>query len=470
MASASNALHGGPATAPEGSTHPSGRRRRVLLVTYTFPPVGGAGVQRVAKFAKYLPSHGWDVSVLTAANPSVPTFDHELAKEVPAETKILHARTLEPSYAVKSAIGSAASASNGIACRVRAAAKRVARSVAGSLLQPDPQILWRRDALREGLKALSAEHHDAILVSGPPFSAFCIAAELARRTGTPLVLDYRDEWDLSNRYWENKRLGPVSTRIQQRMQRKVLRAADAVVATTPASTADLERICRSAGSRAKTICIYNGYDADDFSEERLESRSQTSHQLRLTYVGTLWNLTTIAPLVEAIELLQRDTPKLAKRLRLVIAGRRTPGEQAIVDRLKPIAEILEEHNYVDHHQALNLMKDSDVLCVLLANVPGAGRVMPAKVFEYLATGIPILAIAPQGEMTQVLARAANAHSISPDDVSSIRDYLRFALESFEPGHSQPHISGHYPEFERSHQAGELAGLLTSIASHSPAQA
>jgi glycosyltransferase involved in cell wall biosynthesis len=444
------------------------RRRRVLLVTYTFPPVGGAGVQRVAKFAKYLPRHGWDVSVLTAANPSVPTFDHELAKEVPAETKILHARTLEPSYAVKSAIGSATSSSRGIAGRARAAAKRVARSVAGSLLQPDPQILWRRDALRVGLEALRSEHHDAILVSGPPFSAFCIAAELARRTGTPLVLDYRDDWDISNRSWENKRLGPVSTRIQQRMQRRVLRAANAVVATTPASAADLERICRSAGSRAKTTCIYNGYDADHFSEAPLESQSQQDHQLRLTYVGTLWNLTTIAPLVEAIELLQRDTPELAKRLRLVIAGRRTPGEQAIVDRLKSNTGLLEEHTYVEHHQALNLMKCSDLLCVLLANVPGAGRVMPAKVFEYLATGIPILAIAPQGEMTQVLARAPNAHAMSPADVPAIHGFLRAALEAFGADRSRSRVAGNYPEFERNHQAGELAELLTRVAAVSPA--
>src|SRR5690606_26062458 len=105
--------------------------------------------------------------------------------------------------------------------------------------------------------------YDAILASGPPFSSFLLAASLARRSRLPLVLDYRDEWDISNQYWENKRLGPWTLALQRRMQHSVLRAAHAVVATTEASAASLREHCGQSGSRAIVECIFNGFDRED---------------------------------------------------------------------------------------------------------------------------------------------------------------------------------------------------------------
>ncbi len=120
-------------------------RRRVLLVSYHFPPVGGAGVQRPAKFARYLPDLGWDVSVLQAANPSVPLLDPTLLADLPSDLVITTARTLEPSYAAKQATGISAPSST--------AAQRpsLLRRIASTVLQPDPQILWYPDAMRQRL-------------------------------------------------------------------------------------------------------------------------------------------------------------------------------------------------------------------------------------------------------------------------------------------------------------------------------
>src|SRR5262245_3771627 len=186
-------------------------RRRVLLVSYTFPPVGGAGVQRVTKFAKFLPRCGWDVTVLTAENPSVPLFDESLARDVPPETAICRAQTWEPGYAVKASLAGQVPR-NGTAGGWRPGwwLKAGLRRLVGLALQPDPQILWKPNATRAGIQTLKVRPHHAILVSGPPFSAFLTARELSRRSGLPLIVDYRDEWDLSNRYWENRRVDPVS--------------------------------------------------------------------------------------------------------------------------------------------------------------------------------------------------------------------------------------------------------------------
>lgn len=442
--------------------------RRVLLISYTFPPVGGAGVQRVAKFAKFLPQCGWKVSVLTAANPSVPLFDQSLLSDLPRNAVIRRAKTWEPGYALKATLASPGNTRSTAACP-RAASwspkqwiKAGLRRVASFVLQPDPQILWKRNAVWAGLRLLAEMRHDVILVSGPPFSAFLIGYELSHRTGLPLVVDYRDEWDLSNRYWESKQLDRVSCAVQRRMQRKVLRSASAVVATTQASTRALREACQRAGSHAQVDCVYNGFDPDDFSSPATPSYfMQTSGTVRLAYLGTLWALTTIAPLVRAMILLSKTEPEAAARIRLVVVGRRMPAEQKLLDQLRQLHLQVEEHDYVDHSEAIAIMSAADQLCVTLADLPGAERVLPAKVFEYLAARRPILAIAPRGELWEILQRFSESSTFAPADISGITAYLR-ALVCRTDKVANPGIRPRAAqEFERLSQTRRLAEILAA---------
>ena len=115
-----------------------------------------------------------------------------------------------------------------------------------------------------GRDLLKTQSYDAILASGPPFSTFLVGRALSSRCGVPLAVDYRDEWDLSNKYMENRQFGRLASCIQRHQQQRVLRAASAVIATTRASTASLETTIHRAGSHARAVCIYNGFDPDDF--------------------------------------------------------------------------------------------------------------------------------------------------------------------------------------------------------------
>lgn len=198
--------------------------KRVLVVAYVFPPAGGAGVQRVTKFVKYLPDFGWECSVLTVSNPSIPVFDESMANEIPDSTVIRLARTLEPGYALKNAI-SAGSATPHASSRfggIKKALKSAVRAAGNAILQPDAQILWYPGAIKEGMRLLNDAKHDAIFVTAPPFSSFVTGAELSRRSGLPLIVDYRDEWGISNQFQENRQKSNVSHRLQERMQNKVL--------------------------------------------------------------------------------------------------------------------------------------------------------------------------------------------------------------------------------------------------------
>jgi glycosyltransferase involved in cell wall biosynthesis len=435
--------------------------KRVLYIAYLYPPVGGAGVQRTAKFVKYLPEFGWLPTVLTVANPSVPLFDQSLAADVPAQTVVRRAKTWEPSYALKSVVSAGSNRPGGEPGLARRLAKRLVRGLTSLLLQPDPQVLWVPGAVREGRRILREAEYAAIVVTAPPFSAFLVGAALSRRTGLPLVLDYRDEWTLSSAYWENRGAGRLSRRLQGCLQRRVVRAARALVATTHRSAQALEAVRDEAASAARVTWIYNGYDPEDFAAEPAGAK-ETGGPYRLAYVGTLWNLTSVTPLVSAVREFARRQPPLAGRLELVFAGRRTAEQQQLLEPLKGLPVRLVEYPYVDHQGAVELIRSADGLCVLLSDLQGAERVVPAKVFEYMAARRPILGIAPPGELWDLLRDYPAAGLFRPGDVKGIAGWLAEEVERRSKG-QEPDLGGWDGEgYSRRSQAGQLAEILGSL--------
>jgi glycosyltransferase involved in cell wall biosynthesis len=447
--------------APERAT-----RRRALFIAYTFPPVGGAGVQRTTKFIKYLPQFGWDASVLTVSNPSVPLRDASLCRDVPAATHVVHARTFEPSYAIKGVLanGHAASGAGKTGTR-RRMLKAVARRALLSLLQPDPQVLWNVPAFRAAMRTLRDVRHDVIVASGPPFSSLLLGAAISRSAKLPLVLDYRDEWDVSHKYWENREAGRLTAAIQRCLERYALRRASLVIATSPQSAATLQALCRAARSGAGVTHIFNGFDPEDFASTTATAPRSDPHTLRLVYTGTLYRLMSPEPLVRAIEALASHAPDLASRIELVVAGRRAPEQQDALARLAGVCR-LHLREYVSHEEAIALMRSADALCIVLSDLPGAGRVVPAKIFEYMASRKPILAIAPPGEVCDLLRSHTSAFTCTPTDSAALRDWLGDAVRGgIRPPDSSPIDTS---PFDRRNQAQRLASWLEDVATQGSA--
>jgi len=433
----------------------------VLLISYPFPPVGGAGVQRAVKFVKYLERHGWLASVLTVANPSVPAFDESLADDIPENVLVRRATTWEPGYGLKKSVASVNGEMSQRLGFVGRILKPWLRWLGNTLLQPDAQVLWLPGAVREGRQLLQEIPHSAIVATGPPFSTFLIGAALSRHSGLPLLLDYRDEWSISSAYWENKQPGMVSRRVQGWMQKHVVRTARALVATSRASAKSLEAIRDEAGSTARVTWIHNGYDPEDFPPG--DPFTEPTHApYRLAYIGTLWNLTSVAPLVEAVRRLARRRPSLASDLELVFAGRRTPAQQELLAGLQGLPCRVIEHPYIDHRTAIDFIRTADGLCLLLSNVPEAGRVVPAKLFEYMAAKRPILAIAPHGEVWHLLSDYPAGHLVLPTDIDGIATSLATEIQRHRASYLTDFSGWDGSRYDRCSQAGELAELLESL--------
>ena len=462
---------------------PANRTRRVLLIAYNFPPVGGAGVQRPAKWAKYLRRCGWEVTVLTTENPSVPVRDESLLADLPEDVRVVRARTWEPDYRIKQSLVGAASTKPGLLTRIKLVAKGLVKRVVKLALQPDPQVLWNPNALRAGTAALREQPHDAILVTAPAYSSFFIGAALKQKFGLPLILDYRDEWDLSGQYLENAQRDWFSRCVQHRMQRRLLRQADAVVATTQASTSNFAAKLADLKHPIPAVCIYNGFDAEDFGKGlKVESRGlrdredasaswlspstvnrQPSTPFRLVYTGTLWNLTDIEPLVKAIESLSASQPELVRRLELVCVGRKTPEQQQVLERVRATTAKLEAIDYCAHSEVVERLHSADGVCLLLSDVPGAERVVPAKLFEYLAIRKEMLTIAPKGETADIARRFFPDGHFVPNDTAGIAAWLTERLSGVERTSRERPARQAIDEFSRESQTARLAELLDEVA-------
>lgn len=459
-------------TLPTGtmsSETPPARRRRVLLIAYSFPPVGGAGVQRPTKWVKYLPQFGWDVTVLTPSNPSVPVRDESLLAEIPSETRIIHAQTLEPDYRVKQQLAQTKiNGSAGWTQTIRTWGKGVIKRAAQIALQPDAQVLWVRNALKAAAAELQRVPHDAILVTVPPYSMLSIGAALKKRFGIPVVFDFRDEWDLSSRYLEQVPRGWWSNLVQSRMQRRLLKQADAVLATTQASTQAYQVKLAEVGNSAPAHCIYNGYDPEDFTDSKPPTESSpASDVFRLVYTGTLWNLTDIEPLVQAIEALHQESPGLLKKLELVCIGRKTPEQQQILDRVRQTHCQAVFHDYCHHKEVAGWLNRAQALCLLLSDVPGAERVVPAKLFEYLATRKSILSIVPHGESARIVRRFLPEGHFVPRDVAGISGWLKDRLLQLKYVSTSRAPEELLEEYSRPMLTARLADVLNSVSGVKP---
>ena len=428
---------------------------RVLFVSYAFPPVGGVGVQRILKWTKFLPEFGWDCSVLTTANPSVPILDESLLSQIPPATRVARARTLEPGYAAKQAATS--DAAPGLAARVKSLVKKPAIAAARKLLQPDPQILWNRDAARVGRQLLADQPHDVILATAPPFSSLLLGRSLAKSSGLPLVVDYRDEWDLSNRHWENKRPGRVAMAVQRRMQNASLDAASVILSTTDGTAAELKRRAAEAGIDRPSVAITNGYDPDDFPplpQAPREDFGNGTDRYRLTFAGTLWALNTIEPFARGLETLP---PETAAKLELVCVGRRLDDEEQHLDRIARTGAAVTRLGFVPHARAVELMRRSDGLLQQTAGGEGTGRVISAKTFEYIAAGRPVLLIAEEGDQSAVVRKAAHSETCEPGDAAAIGEAITRMIERGRVASADPP-----PEYHRREVASQLADLLSGV--------
>jgi glycosyltransferase involved in cell wall biosynthesis len=422
-----------------------------LLVSYIFPPTGGAGIQRVSKLAKYLPAHGVTPTILTARNPSVPLQDDSLTRDLDPSMTVLRTRTLEPGYEAKARTWRANRDQSG-SLRVRIV--RGLTSAARQLLAPDPQILWQPSAQVTMARRLAGkDRDDVVLISGPPFSQFLLAPNVRRFGGTAVVLDYRDEWITLRKSYEMV-AGQLPRLAGNVLEPRLLRLAHAVTVATEAFRTNL--LGRFPFLRPdRVFAIPNGYDLDDVPRE---PSKPPIDRLTVTYAGTVFRLTSPVGLLAAVRRLHAREPELARLLRLRFIGRIVETELAAFESIRALG--VECVGYLPHDVMLREVNNSHLLLCLLDDVPGAQHIYPAKVFELMALGRPCLTLAPNGALADLVRNCRLGDLLLPRDDERIAAYLEQRLREFRAGTapSQP-PPVNIERYDRKALAGEFAEVF-----------
>ena len=434
-------------------TNPRPNSRKILLVSYLFPPNGGIAVQRALSFAKYLPPLGYEIHVLKGRNASGPVQDPGLLRHIPTEVRIHQAFTPEIPFHFRQKIWSL------LARNRRSAATPATAAPAGlsrpslparmirRILCPEPEILWVPFAVRKLEKLIVREKIGTVLITVPPFSALVAGYQIKHRfPDIRLISDFRDEWlsfYLQDFDFQN---GPATRRRAEAIERASIQASDLVIAVTPMSLQTIRSRYPEQPDR-KFACLPNGYDPESFAN--FHARNHAGSQVVVTHVGTVYKTASPRYYLDALDALPED---LRSRFETRFIGRIAESEKAVLTGRKSDVRIM---GFMPQTEALRQIEETDFLLLTMTNEIS----LPGKLFEYMATGKPILALAAAGsEVHQILAETGSGWCADPFDPAAIQSMLQKAVQYREQAAS--HIRwDKVRRYERPRLAAELAELI-----------
>ena len=419
----------------------------VLIVSHVFPPMAAGGAVRVGQFARYLPSFGWSPTVLTCEVPGSSQIDTAALRALDPCVQIL--RAPDPLQGV--APRGATHVGRGAKGALRGALKEVARWS----LFPDRQLPLVPGALVAGHKALRARRHDVVFASYGPASNLIVGAALAQEHALPLVVDFRDLWsDLPRPVFASS----AHRRAASWLEGHIVRRASRVTAVSEGMAQHLERRHggKDASAAGKFVSIPNGYDPDDVARV-VDRRDGEPRPFHLVYAGSSHEHYDLGPFWHALREL-RDAGRIrAESFRVSFVGA-MPVDDA---RSYGVAELVEVHPFVPHAEVFNHLARADAM--LMLETPGYYRQMGSavKVFDYLLTGKPVLALIEEGgPSARLLSAAGTGYVADPRKAEEIGKALLGLLG--EKGLSPRAVNlSHSPfaEYDRVALTRALAAIL-----------
>lgn len=429
--------------------------RKVLIITYYWPPSGGAGVQRWLKFVKYLRNFGWEPVVYTPENPEYPAIDNSLLKDIPQGIEIVRTPIWEPYSFYKKLVGAKKNE------RINAGflsekkrpglAERFSIWLRGNFFIPDARKFWINPSIKFLVKYLKQHPVDAIVSTGPPHSMHMIAHGVKKRTGLPWLADFRDPWTNIDFYHELM-LSSWADRKHHKQEMSVLKKADEVVVISNSMKTDFLKLLKRDYS-----VITNGYDQDDIAgvDVRIDERFSVAH------IGTMVKTRNPLLLWEVLsEEISKDTD-FANDLEIKLVG---SVDYSVTESIEAagLGNYVNKISYVPHNEVVKIQQQSQVLLLLINDTPNAKVILPGKFFEYMAARRPILCIGPRdGDAAEVILETNAGYVSEKDDKESIRKAINELYSRFRTGKNIVDSKG-IARFSRESLTGRMAECLSVI--------
>lgn len=439
-------------------------RRRVLLVTYYFPPAGGPASLRLLSFARHLPLFGFDPVVLTVRAGDHPQRDDSLLGRLPDSVTVY--RTVAPGphglYRALTGREKAAPIPAGVLSgKPESLVDALLRWTRRNVLVPDARIGWVPFCAAAARRIAERERIDCVLTSSPPHSLQIAGMLIRRWTGLPWVADLRDPWTRIEYYGTGggaARRSRLASALDARLERSVLRRADRVVTTSEDLAETLSR-AHGADVAAKIAVVRNGVDPDDAAGREADAAAPAGAKLRITHVGQLPASRSPRTYFAAIRAALDARPDMAGRLELLFVGSVDAAVRGEIEGagLLPFARF---EPFLPHAEALALLRGSAALLAPLPETGGRPDIVPAKIFEYIAARRPILAAAPrESEVARLVASGTGAAPVEPGDVAGALERLLQIDAAFVDGRKED-----WPKLPSSLDRRDLARRLAATLS------
>lgn len=376
--------------------------KKVLIITYYWPPTGGAGVQRWLKFSKYFRQFNWEPVIYTPSNPDFPINDPTLLKDVLPNIEILRTQINEPYDVYRKIMGKKKTETVNQGFLSEGKENKLLQKmmiwVRGNFFIPDARKFWIKPSVHYLSDYLKENKIDAIISTGPPHSMHLIALGLKQKFNIPWIADFRDPWTQID-FYNQLQLTKLADNKHKKLEKLVLQTANKVVTVSSHWANDLNVICN------RTVdVITNGYDADDFIKNDNE---QLLNGFLLHHIGALNKDRNPHTLWKVLGELCKENVEFKTNLKLKFTGKT---DAAVFESLKQngIFENSEKTDYMAHSEVVKLLIKSPILLLPLNDTPNVLGIVPGKLFEYLAAKRPIFAIGNQQGDSAKIIKDANA--------------------------------------------------------------
>jgi len=363
--------------------------KKALIITYYWPPAGGSGVQRWLKFVKYFREFGIEPIVYTVENPNYPILDNSLINDIPKNIEVLKYPIWEPNNFL-SFFGKKKTESAGFLNPNPSIFGKIMQYIRANYFIPDARKFWVKPSVKYLKKYLSESEIDVVITTGPPHSLHLIGLKLKKEIGVNWIADFRDPWTEID-YFHQLPLSKKAIEKHHYLEEEVLKNADAVLVVGNTMKSKYDKF------NSNVVTVTNGFDG-----EIVDSIIELDAKFTITHIGLMNADRNSKMLWEVLAEIRNENEAFKSDFQLKLIGKM---DTSVLNEISKheLSENVEIVNYVAHNEVVEFQKKSQVLLLVVNNVPSAKGIITGKIFEYLMAKRPILAIAPSdGDLATII--------------------------------------------------------------------
>ncbi len=429
--------------------------KKILIISYYWPPSGGAGVQRIFKFAKYLGQSGFDPFVVTVDDKvaSYPIRDQSLLADVPSDLKVFHTHSFEPLNILTKLTGNKAPYGGFANKDKEKFSQKVLRFIRGNFFIPDARKGWVKYAYAKAEELIAKESIETVIISSPPHSSQLIGLMLKKKfPKLKWIADLRDPWtDIF--YYKDMLHTKMAAAKDASFEKQVVEQADElIVVSKPILKNYLSKSPKITES--KIHVIPNGFDEDDFPP----MKPTVNEAFTITYVGTIADIYNPGMFFEALRKAIDKSPQ--RKVKLQFVGGRTENIITLIKN-NNLVEITEFVSHVKHETAIQYMRTSDLLLLVIPDVPDSKGILTGKLFEYLASRKPIVCIGPkEGDASRIIKECLAGATFTRNEGSEMSAYILDMMKQWSENGSIINQSLTFEKYSRKNLTSRLIKIIS----------